>query len=114
MIRLARNQDRQQQMSLRTASFLAGLWPVLFLYWTGPRELGLEGLFAKRCGPLYEAGKFWSCWGHPKQKGIGKTEGGGSGYRRGHCGNLGRRRDLKQFQKDGLKGDYRFGPTVTG
>ena len=80
MIRLTRNQDRQQQMSLRTASFLAGF-----------------GRFCSSIGPGLANSDLKVCL-----------------YRRGHCGNLGRRRDLKQFQKDGLKGDYRFGPTVTG
>ena len=75
MIRLTRNQDRQQQMSLRTASFLAGLAGFVPLIDVGfairrfcrlpldrARKLGPEGLIGKRAGSRYEAGKRTGAW----------------------------------------------------
>jgi hypothetical protein len=74
MIRLTRNQDRQQEMSL-TASFLAGLAGFVPLIDVGyaircfcrlpldrARKLGLEGLIGKRCGSRCEAGKRGGAW----------------------------------------------------
>jgi hypothetical protein len=75
VIRLTRNKDRQQQMSLRTASFLAGLAGFVPLIDVGyairrfcrlpldrARKLGLEGVIGKRCGSRYEAGKRDGAW----------------------------------------------------
>jgi len=75
MIRLTRNQDQQQQMSLHTASFLAGLAGFVPLIDVGyairrfcrlpldrARKLGLEVLIGKRCGSRYEAGRRNGAW----------------------------------------------------
>ena len=47
-----------------------------------------------------------------RRQSSAKLKAAGSGCHRGHCGNRGRQKDFECCKKDGVKGDFRSGPTT--